>query len=163
LADPQEEWIYVYGVIQDAKGVQKCYLARVKPSCIEKKEHYEYLASAEPIWSSSVSHAASIMQDMPNEMSVSFNRHLNCFLAVHSLDLSGKIVGRTGPNPWGPWSEPFLLHNVTVERKEPLPYPPLVYAGKEHPELSERGGRTIYITYVEFEEYFPHLVEIGLE
>ena len=32
----------------------------------------------------------------------------------------------------------------------------------EHPELAVDGGRKIYLTYIEFEEYFPHLVEVSL-
>jgi hypothetical protein len=162
LVDPKGKWVYVYGVIQDAKKLQKCYLVRVRPNRIEKQEQYAYLASPTPSWSPRIRDAISIMHDMPNEMSVSFNSYLNCYLAVHSLDLTGKIIGRTAPNPWGPWSEPITLHAVTVHRDRPLPYPPLVYAGKEHPELSAAGGKVIYITYVEFEEYLPHLIEVTL-
>ncbi len=36
-------------------------------------------------------------------------------------------------------------------------FSPLIYAGKEHPELMDKKGKTIFITYVEFEEYYPHL------
>lgn len=162
LMDPQEEWIYVYGVLQDAAKVQRCYLARVRPNQIENREQYTYLASPEPRWSPHLSRAVSIMQGMPTEMSVSFNSYLGCYLAVHSLDLTGKIVGRTAPEPWGPWSEPVVFHTVIARREKSLPYPPLIYAGKEHPELNEAGGRIIYITYVEFEEYFPHLIEVSL-
>jgi hypothetical protein len=97
---------------------------------------------------------------MPNELSVSYNRHLGSYLAVHSYLLSGDIVGRTAPVPWGPWSDPVILWHVDPVRRRPLPYPPLVYAGKEHPELSREGGRILYLTYVEFEEYYPHLVEV---
>jgi hypothetical protein len=39
----------------------------------------------------------------------------------------------------------------------------LVYAGKEHPCLSRENGRILYITYVEFEEYYPHLLEVSLD
>jgi hypothetical protein len=162
LVDPKREWIYVYGVIQDAAKVQRCYLARTRPNQIENREQYTYLASPAPRWSPNISEAVSIMQGMPTEMSVSFNPYLGCYLAVHSLDLTGKIVGRTAPEPWGPWSEPVTFHTVITHREKPLPYPPLIYAGKEHPELSEAGGRIIYITYVEFEEYFPHLIEVSL-
>jgi hypothetical protein len=44
----------------------------------------------------------------------------------------------------------------------PFGTPPLIYAGKEHPELAEEDGRIVYITYVEFEEYYPHLLEVKL-
>lgn len=162
LVDPKEEWIYVYGVLQDAAKVQRCYLARVRPNQIENREKYTYLSSPEPRWSPHISEAVSIMRGMPTEMSVSFNPYLGCYLAVHSLDLTGKIVGRTAPEPWGPWSEPVVFHTVIAHREKPLPYPHLIYAGKEHPELSEAGGKIIYVTYVEFEEYFPHLIEVSL-
>jgi hypothetical protein len=160
--DQKGKWVYVYGAIQNAEKVQKCYLARVRPNKIEKQRQYTYFASPKPSWSPRIGDAIGIMQDMPNEMSVSFNSYLNCYLAVHSLDLTGKIVGRTALNPWGPWSEPITLHTVTVHRERPLPYPSLVYAGKEHPELSDAQGKVIYITYVEFEEYLPHLIQVTL-
>jgi len=163
LVDPDQEWIYVYGVSQDATNVQRCYLARVRPTEIEDKRRYTYFASAQLRWSPLTDRAISILYGMPNEMSVSHNQHLNCYLAVHSLDLTGRIVGRTAPEPWGPWSEPVTLYTVSVRRQKPLPYPPLIYAGKEHPELCEKRGSTIYVTYIEFEEYFPHLIEIRLE
>ncbi len=162
LVDPKGEWVYVYGAIQDAANVQRCYVARVRPDQIEKLEKYTYFAAPESRWTPHVSKAVSIMQDMPNELSVSFNPYLDCYLSVHSFDLTGQIVGRTAPEPWGPWSEPVVLHTVVPRREKPLPYPPLIYAGKEHPELSEAGGKVIYLTYIEFEEYLPHLIEVSL-
>ena len=73
---------------------------------------------------------------MPSELSVSFNRHLNAYLAVHSLDLSGKIVGRTAPDPWGPFGEPVELWQAKADAPKELDYMTLIYAGKEHPELA---------------------------
>ncbi|MCB0265490.1 MAG: DUF4185 domain-containing protein, partial [Calditrichaeota bacterium] len=94
--------------------------------------------------------------------SVNWNEYLGCYLAVHSLNITGKIVARTAPQPWGPWSEPVEITQITPVRQTPLPYPPLVYAAKAHPSLSRENGRIIYVTYVEFEEYYPHLLEITL-
>ena len=106
--------------------------------------------------------AVPLFDGIPNEMSVSFNAHLGCYLAVHSLTMTDQIVGRTAPTPWGPWSAPTVLWTVKVENPTPR-YPTLIYAGKEHPELDEDGGRVLYLTYIEFEEYYPHLVEVTLE
>jgi hypothetical protein len=39
----------------------------------------------------------------------------------------------------------------------------LIYAGKEHPNLAREDGRILAVTYIEFEEYYPHLLEIELE
>jgi hypothetical protein len=157
-----DPWLYLYGAKQDQSGVQGAYLARVTPGQIDQPETYEYLSSGSPEWSRRVSDAVPVFHDMPNELSVSFNAYLGAYIAVHSLGLTGDIVGRTSPAPWGPWSDPTVLWHVRTPQQHSLPYPQLIYAGKEHPSLSREGGKVLYITYVEFEEYFPHLVEITL-
>jgi hypothetical protein len=158
-----EERVYLYGVIKDSAGIQQCYLARVRTDEIENLEQYEYLVSGEPKWGHDPREAVPVMQAMPNEMSVSWNPYLDSYLAVHSLDLTSNIVGRTAPHPWGPWSEPVVLWKVVPPKLDyTIPYEHMIYAGKEHPELSEENGRVLYLTYIEFEEYFPHLVEVEL-
>jgi len=160
---PDADYLYLYGVLRDNEaGIQNVYVARVLRSSIEDFAFYEYLVDpVEARWNSDIEQAGIVFSGPPNELSVSFNQHLGSFLAVHSQDVSGVIVGRTAPNPWGPWSEPVTLHTVSPPKKK-IPYPVLVYAGKEHPELAQDRGRKIYVTYVEFEEYFPHLLEIEL-
>jgi len=157
-----DPWIYLYGSKQDPAGRQGAYLARVQANQIDRSDSYEYLSSTTPDWSPVITNAVPVFHDMPNELSVSFNAHLGAYLAVHSLGLTGDVVARTAPTPWGPWSEPTVLWHVHPDRITPVPYPPLIYAGKEHPALSRDGGKVLYITYIEFEEYFPHLVEITL-
>jgi Domain of unknown function (DUF4185) len=154
------EFIYLYGTVKRGQTHQ-AFLARATRQGIGAVEFYAYLTSAAPTWGG-LNDAIPLFDGMPSEMSVSWNEHLQSYLAVHSLDLTGKIVGRTAPNPWGPWSEPVVLWTVNVKRDKALPYPVVTYAGKEHPELAADGGRRIYLTYVEFEEYFPHLVEVSL-
>ncbi|CAN5449430.1 hypothetical protein BH09PLA1_BH09PLA1_20810 [soil metagenome] len=161
LEHPSDGCVYLFGTVQrDSK--QSCYVACACDD-VGNPGAYKYLASLEPKWSANVADAISVFDGMPSELSVSFNRHLGKFLAVHSLDLSGKIVARTAPEPWGLWSEPVTLWTVQAKHKFPRPYPiTLIYAGKEHPELSSDSGRTIYLTYIEFEEYYPHLIEVTL-
>lgn len=158
----EDSFLYLYGVVQDKEGTQNSYLARVEKNKIEDLGEYKYYTGAGN-WSDNIKEAEVLFSGMPNELSVSYNNYLNKYLAVHSLDLTGKIVGRTAEKPWGPWSEPVELYQVKVERKKELPYPILIYAGKEHPFLSKENGKIIYATYVEFEEYYPHLIEITLE
>lgn len=164
FVDGKDGFIYIYGVLRDSAGVQRAYVARVLPGKMENRAAYEFYQSSSNQWLAELGQASSIMTGMPNEMSVSWNAYLSAWLAVHSLDLSGAIVARTAPNPWGPWSEPTTLWQV-VPPKLPytVPYGCLIYAGKEHPEMSPDGGKTLYLTYIEFEEYFPHLVEVILE
>ena len=155
--------IYFYGVLMDPVGVQRCYIARVEMNNIEDYAKYEYLSSIKPEWSKDIQKAVSIFSDAPSEVSVSYNHYLKRYLAVHSFMTSAKIVGRTALNPWGPWSEPVALYTVNVDDSVKLPYSCLIYAGKEHPELAEDNGKTIYITYIEFEEYYPHLIRVAFE
>ena len=157
-----DDLVYLYGTVKQG-DVQNCYVARARSDQLEDIGSYEYLVGHEPTWSRDLSRAVVIFSNMPSELSVSYNAYVGSYLAVHSLDLTGKIVGRTAPNPWGPWDEPVVLWTVNVKRDQPLPYPVLIYAGKEHPEISEDGGRIIYLTYIEFEEYFPHLIEVKLQ
>jgi hypothetical protein len=159
LDHPADGFIYCYGTVKEGE-TQNCYIARVPRQQVDQPEHYEYLANCEGAWSRNIADATAAFSGMPSELSVSYNAHLSCYVAVHSLDLSGKIVARTAPKPWGLWSEPVMLWTVT--KAHPFPYLQLIYAGKEHPELAGDGGRRIYLTYIEFEEYFPHLVEITL-
>ncbi|RPH35951.1 DUF4185 domain-containing protein [bacterium] len=162
LHDAGSRMVYAYGARHDGAGGQDCYIARVAAESVDDPDAYEYLVTPAPDWSRDVSRAIPALSGMPNELSVSYNKHLGCYLAVHSFLLSGEIVGRTAPHPWGPWSEPVTLWKVKPVREKPLPYPPLVYAGKEHPELGRDDGRVLYLTYVEFEEYFPHLIEVTI-
>ena len=158
-----ENKLYFYGVLMDAVGVQNCYVARVSVNDIENCNKYEYLISEKPEWNNDIRQAMSIFTEVPSEVSVSYNNYLGCFLAVHSYQTSKKIIGRTAPNPWGPWSAPIKLWTVKIDESVKLPYARLIYAGKEHPELNEGDGKTIYITYIEFEEYFPHLARVTFE
>lgn len=162
LLSDDSQWVYLLGVNKDERQTQLSNLARVPAAALADRRQYEFFCGRQKMWSSDVADAKAIFNGPPNEQSLSFNQHLGCYLAVHSMDISGQIVARTAENPWGPWSDPHLITTIKPVRKKPLPYPPLVYAAKEHPVLSDNGGKTIYITYVEFEEYYPHLLEVTL-
>ncbi len=159
----ENDWLYCYGVIQDENKIQQCYMARVKTKQVEDYAKFEYLSSEKPEWDKNIKNAIPVFDGMPNELSVSYNHFLQCYFAVHSVGLTGITVGRTAPSPWGPWSDPVDLWKVSTKHDQPRPYPKMIYAGKEHVELAGDNGRIIYITYIEFEEYFPHLIEITLD
>ncbi|MGQ9560119.1 MAG: DUF4185 domain-containing protein [Candidatus Oleimicrobiaceae bacterium] len=162
LPVPEDGVIYVYGTyLRD--GQHHCTLARVSADRLADPAAYQFLVSPAPAWSPDPACAIAIMTGMPTEMSVSYNAYLGCFLAVHSWETAGPVVARTAPHPWGPWSEAQRLWTPRTPLRNPLVYGgPLVYAGKEHPELVQEQGRIIYVTFVEFEEYYPRLVEVTL-
>ena len=153
-----DDWLYLYGVTPDGGGTQQAYLARVRPDEIEDLDHYTYFDGTD--WSADVAAAAPLFDGPPNELSVSYNDHLEGYLCVHSMYLAGPQVMRTAPAPWGPWSAPTTFW--TVEAGPEKQYPVIAYAAKEHPELARDGGRILYVTFIEHEEYFPHLLEVTL-
>jgi len=155
------EYVYLYGTKFDQ--IQKQHLARVKPEDIESIDKYEYFVSEKEGWTKDVKQSQPVFSGMPNELSVNYNKYLGCYLSIHSLDLTGKIVARTASEPWGPWSEPKELWQVIPQKRVQGPSLELIYAGKEHPYFSKNDGKTIYFTYIEFEEYYPHLIEITFE
>lgn len=153
-------FVYVYGTVKRGER-QLCHVARVKRERILEPAAFEYFTGSR--WSAMVADAIPVLEGMPSEVSVSWNAHLGCYLAVHSALLSGEILGKTAPTPWGPWSDAILLWHAKPQFKVPEPYIPLLYAGKEHPTLADENGRVIYVTYIEFEEYYPHLIRVELE
>jgi len=155
---PAGGWLYLYGVAADAAGTQQAYLARVRPEDVEHRDRYAYFDGEG--WSPDVAAAAPLFDGPPNELSVSYNGYLGQYLCVHSMGLSGPQVMRTAPQPWGPWSDPTTFW--TVEAASDKKYPVIAYAAKEHPELARDGGRVLYVTFIEHEEYFPHLLEVTL-
>ncbi len=163
LYQPGDEYVYLYGTINDTSGIHNLHLARVKPEEIENIKKYEYFVSEKESWTKDVKLSKHVFSGMPNELSVNYNKYLGCYLSIHSLELSGKIVGRTSPTPWGPWSDPITLWQVIPQSKTEGPKLDLIYAGKEHPSFAKDNGKTIYVTYIEFEEYYPHLIEITFE
>ena len=162
--EPGDPHVYFFGSLQDARHpVQQAYLARVPVTGIEQLSRYEYFDGH--AWSPDVRQAAPLFSGQPNELSISYNPHLQGFLAVHSWSLTGEIVGRTAPALWGPWSDPVVLWSPPESaRAVPEGHPPRAfYAGKEHPVLAEEAGRVIFCTYVDNFEYFPHLIEVQLQ
>jgi hypothetical protein len=153
------DWLYLYGV-RKAGFSQQCCLARVKAWTLARAEEWRYWDGTG--WSPQVADAVTLFEGPPNELSVSWNPYLNRWLAVHSIAMTGSIVARTAPHPEGPWSPETLLAGIQPDPERSLPYPFLVYAAKEHPELACTGGREIALTFVEFEEYWPHLLQIDL-
>jgi len=163
LYEEEYDFVYLYGTKNDRSGKHNLHLARVKPDDIEKIGCYEYFISEKDGWTKDVKQSRPVFSEMPNELSVNYNHYLGCYLSIHSLELTGKIVARTASTPWGPWSEHITLWQVVPKKILKGPSLELIYAGKEHPSFAKDSGKTIYITYIEFEEYYPHLIEVTFE
>jgi hypothetical protein len=159
-ASKRDPYLYLFGV--EERGARKIgKLARVHPDRIEDLDAYAYYAGGEdaPVWERRPSAAADVagLSDFPNELSVSYNACLKGYLAVHSISIEPRLRLSLAPHPWGPYrviGEVGAPHRAFEKA--------FCYAGKEHPELAEEGGRVIYVTYVDSQRYWLQLLKITL-
>ena len=84
--------------------------------------------------------------------------------------LTSSVVLRTAPALTGPWSEPVEAFRCKDAELDPALG---CYAGKEHPEWAEQGGRVVYLTYASNADpkvvlatdkhYWPHLLRVRFD
>ncbi len=93
--------------------------------------------------------AQVVMQDGASEMTVSYHRGLERWIAVslESRFLSNKVILRTAPALTGPWSHPATIYEIPEMRRD---YPlwdkdTWCYAAKEHKEFARESQ--VLITY----------------
>jgi hypothetical protein len=133
-----EGTLYLYGGLPDRKDLA-FGVARAPLGKATEREAYEFWNGRE--WTSKVSETAPVFARIPGGVTISYNAHLQSYIAVHSGVLTTEVLLRTAPRPEGPWSEP-----VELFRGEE-PEEGFNYAALEHPELAKDNGRRIYITY----------------
>lgn len=154
-------YVYVVGMMEGDKQ-RRARLARVPAVRIANPAAYEYLTSADPHpqWGSSPRDVAPVegLADFPGELSVAWNPYVGGYLAVHSVGLSDRIRLTVAPHPWGPYR---AMGEIGAPRRAFSHA--FCYAGKEHPELREHGGRTLYVTYVDSERYWLQLLKVTLD
>jgi hypothetical protein len=161
VANCPGDLLYVVGV-QERAGRKWGRLARVRKSRITDLNAYEYFAGGTdqaPRWSHDIDEAADVpgLNDFPNELSVAYNPYLGGYLAVHSVGISERARLSLAPNPWGPYTP--IAEIATPHRAFAHAF---CYASKEHPELAEAHGRTIYLTYVDSDRYWLRLLKVTL-
>jgi hypothetical protein len=150
----RSDYIYIFGVYKGSLGKNSTRLSRVKKDDIKDYSKYRYLKSFKPEWTSNIKKAIDVIDDVPCELSISYNEYLKKYLIVHSLVSTDSIILKVSDNIWGPYEDYYI---IPLKRAFPKT---LQYAGKEHRELAKQNGRTIYITYVESAIYWPHLLEV---
>ncbi|MEQ8839082.1 MAG: DUF4185 domain-containing protein, partial [Lacipirellulaceae bacterium] len=132
----------------------------------ENLDSYEYLIEAPTLaqpnrkarWSPKFENAAVLFDNVPNELSVSYNPYLKQHVAIHVLGRDNRLAIRTAPQIVGPWSKPEVFHIAPRQSDADL-----FTAAKEHPEMRTSGGRTLYVTYVNSANYIPTLLEVTLK
>jgi len=162
VQDPADARVlYIFGD-GGAGGKHTGRLARVPVTQVENPRAYEYYAggSDKPRWSNSPADAVQVegLEEFPGELTVSYNRYLGGYLAVQSVGVEERLRLSLAPHPWGPYrtfAEIGAPHQAFAKS--------FCYAGKEHPELAEDGGRIVYVTYVDSGRYWLQLLKITLK
>lgn len=141
---PTADAVYVYGGRPISAGVYETVLARVAPSAVTDRASYEFFAGVNgtggPIWSADSSTAVALYQGGIND--VTFNPHLNAYLATYITWFGQVVAARTAPNPWGPWSSEETI--VGCYPEDPNVY---CYEARQHPELGSPDGTKIVLSY----------------
>jgi hypothetical protein len=130
--------LYLYGGLPGNKE-GGCGVARAPLAQATDRTAYQFWNGK--AWAKDVRATAVVFAHIPGGVTVSYNRHLGQFLAVHSGFLENDVRGLTAPRPEGPWSAPTVLFPAKETEGG------WNYAALEHPELAAEGGRRIFISY----------------
>ncbi|UCF90624.1 MAG: DUF4185 domain-containing protein [Desulfobacterales bacterium] len=139
-------FIYIYGSDEEIiNGFHRKYmiLARVTESRLGEFDQWRFYTNGQ--WRPDFTAASRLGGGLANEYSVSLQPALGKYIAVYTEDgISGKIVARLAPQPWGPWGAPLTLHQCPEADWDPDYF---CYAAKAHPAMAIRPNELI-VSYV---------------
>lgn len=140
----QKDFLYVFGT-EDRPGAKnfgrRMVLARAPLDAVNDFERWRFFSDGE--WVNDFHRATPLAPGMASEYSVTPLEATGGFVVVgHDVLLSPRIVARTAPHPWGPWSPPVgLFESPEAGWKKGI----FCYSGKAHPELA--SGGELVLTY----------------
>lgn len=95
------------------------FLAYQRGDQIEEKslQYFTGLENGLPVWSAEEAEALPLFnQSCVGELSLSFNKFINKWILLYNCGEPRGINCRTADNPWGPWSDPFVIFNPHVDK-----------------------------------------------
>ena len=105
-------------------------------------------------WQADAEKCAALAKDVANELSVSFDTRLNCWIMIHSEKmLAPGIIIRTAQRIEGPWSEPKRIYRAPEADFDKRIF---CYAAKGHVAVSKPGE--LVISYVTNSHEFAHAI-----
>jgi Domain of unknown function (DUF4185) len=121
----------------------RCKLARVEPARVADRAAWEFYDGA--TWQTDIATAAYVIDNTAGGPSVSFNEHLQRYLAVNCGIVSSTIILRTAAAIEGPWDDGVELAPTATGILAPTHDSDYNYICVEHPELSDASS--IVISY----------------
>jgi hypothetical protein len=151
----RDGWLYVYGRYMTEPGKAAVAAARVRPENMAVRSGYSYYSqeSSSGSWTSDITDLTPVMENVPDEFSVTYNEHLKAYLAICSDPETGEAAARTAQYPWGPWDAP---RKILACGKEDY-----CFGAKEQPVFSAEGGQKIFFTLEK--KNMPYLYELALK
>ena len=128
--------VYAYGTIP---GGQNVAVASAPLAQAASRSAYRFWNGT--AWVADVRAASALFGGVSGALTVSYNAYLRRYLAVNSEVLSGRVVMRVADRPEGPWGPPVTAFNGQAAAGT------ISYAGREHPELAQEGGRRVLVSY----------------
>ena len=128
--------VYAYGMIP---GGQNVAVATAPLAQAASRGAYRFWNGS--AWVADVRAATALFGGVSGALTVSYNAYLRRYLAVSSEVLSGRVLMRVADRPEGPWGAPVTAFTGQAGAGT------ISYAGREHPELAQDGGRRVAITY----------------
>jgi len=157
------DMVYIYGIPGGRNGGVK--LGRVLKENYENLEEYEYFAgfaeNNEPIWvkgKAGLAHIkdrdeAKIIKGPTGELSVVYNPFLQSWMISYLR--TDRIVFRTAPNHWGPWSKEEIIvwgHQFHM-----------IYGAFMHEKYTTHNGQRVYFIMSQYNPlYDAYLMEMVL-
>ena len=136
-------YVYVYGTREeDGRSGKTMILARVPNRGLTDFAAWEFRTREG--WTSLATGAADLCEGMAVEYSVSWLPALGRYVLICTENgFSEKIILRTAPKPWGPWSSPTVVYRCPEMAWDKQIF---CYAAKAHPMLASRPDELI-VTY----------------
>lgn len=123
-------FLYLYS----CTNATACRVARAPIASATMRASYTYWNGTD--WVAGQANAVVTVPGSPAGFSVAFNAYLGTYVSFTTFGARPDLVMRQAPTPVGPWSDPTTV----------MTFPSNVYAGGQHAELDEEGGRVVYVT-----------------
>jgi hypothetical protein len=138
--------LYVYGTAEDGAGAVRhkhMILARAPLSGVADFSQWRFYAGGG--WVSDVRRAGRLLENVPNEYSVSYLTGLRRYVLVYSEDgFSKNILARLSRDPQGPWGDAMRIYQCPEAQWDTSIF---CYAAKAHAILSQDPDALV-ITYI---------------
>lgn len=145
-------YVYVFGTRDRKNAGHTMILARAPETRLDHFASWQFRARNG--WTTNVAAAAGLCDGIASEYSVSWLPASRQYVLIYTdHGLSDKIMVRTAPQPWGPWSRPAVVYRCPETRWDKRNF---CYAAKAHPMLATAPDELI-VTHAANSFEFNHL------